>query len=381
MMAKLYMVLILSLGSVAYAYDFNWNIFMTTAATQNDKPILKDDGTGKDFDASRHSKYAISASTVLSENWETVINLVFKQSSFDYSNPVDMALLSYKDPNNVSVFRVGRQRVSTWLFSDQLNVGILYPWVRPPEEVYSLNPINSLNTLNYAHLSNVGDARVKAEFYIGGGEAQFLINGTQKARTTRDLQLIGLVTSYETDSLLLRASYNKVSAAFEIEAKQDVTLAPGVNPELTFPIDFELGGLEFWSVGLKKTAGSVWVLAEYASEIAERNLNVRRSGYVTVGYDASEKIKLHLTRSQLFENEFDPNGIFPGPQGKQYSLTAGGNYFFSDNIVFKLEATMTTFTDGGYAMSSNLNNSGAIPGVGGEPDTVHTYAVSVDASF
>lgn len=123
------------------------------------------------------------------------------------------------------------------------------------------------------------------------------------------------------------------------------------------------------------------MLAEYASEIAERNLNVRRSGYITLGYDVYEKVKVHLTWSQLFESEFDPNGIFATSVGKQYSLTAGGNYFISENIVFKLETTLTTFTDGGYAMSTNLNNPGATPGVGGEPDTVQTYAVSVDASF
>ncbi|MCC2677534.1 MAG: putative exported protein [Pseudobdellovibrio sp.] len=380
-MIRLLLIVLFSVGSFASAYEFNWNIFMTTAATQNDKPILKDDGTGKNFDVSRYSKYAISASSVLNENWESIVNLVFKQSTTGYSNPVDLALLSYKDANNVSVFRVGRQRVATWLISDHMNVGILYPWVRPPEEVYSLNPINSLNTVNYAHLGTIGDAKVKAELYAGGGEGQFLVNGVQEAKSTRDIQMVGVVTTYETNSMLLRASYNKVNAAFRIDAKQVVNLGPGVNPELTFPVDFDLGSFEFWSVGLKKSSGTVWMLAEYASEIAERTLNVRRSGYITLGYDVSDKMKLHLTRSQLFENEFDSNGVFRNAIGKQYSLTAGSNYFISDNIVFKVEATMTTYTDGGYAMSSNLNNPAAVPGVAGEPDTVQTYAVSVDASF
>lgn len=380
-MAILLTTIFLSIGSIASAYEFNWNMFMTTAATQNDKPIMKDDGSGKDFDLSRYSKYAISASTVLNENWESIVNLVFKQSTLGNHNPVDLALLAYKDANNISTFRVGRQRVPTWLISDHLNVGILYPWVRPPEEVYLLNPIHSTNTISYSHRGDVGYATLKADVFVGGGEAEILISGVQEAKSTRDLKMLGGVLAYEVNTFLLRASYIKVNAAFRVDAKQVVTLAPGVSPELTFPVELDLGSLEFWSVGLKKNIGSLWVWTEYASEIAERTLNVRRSGYITAGYDISDKFKVHLTRSQLFENEFDPNGVYGGATGKQYSLSAGTNYFFTDNVMFKLETTMTTYTGGGYAMATNLNSSVAAPGVAGEPDTVQTYALSVDASF
>jgi hypothetical protein len=368
-------------GKKALGYEFNWNMFMTTAATQTDKPLLSDDGSSKEFDVSRYSKYAISASTVLNENWESIVNLVFRQTKLGNDNPVDLALLAYKDPNDVSVFRVGRQRVPTWLISDHLNVGILYPWVRPPEEVYLLNPIHSLNTASYSHNLHVGNGELQTEIYLGGGESEILIDGNKEARTTRDIKLLGGVVAFENDDLLLRASYNKVNAGFKVLARQVVTLAPGVEPELDFPVDFDLGDLEFWSVGLKKELGNFWLWAEYASEMAEHVLNVRRSGYVMLGYDCTEKFKVHLTRSQLFENEFDASGVFGGAIGKQYSMNVGMNYFFTDNVVFKLETTTTYFTDNGYAMSTNLNNTGAVPGVGGEPDHVQTYAVSVDASF
>jgi hypothetical protein len=37
-------------GKKALGYEFNWNMFMTTAATQTDKPLLSDDGSSKEFD-------------------------------------------------------------------------------------------------------------------------------------------------------------------------------------------------------------------------------------------------------------------------------------------------------------------------------------------
>jgi hypothetical protein len=262
-----------------------------------------------------------------------------------------------------------------------MNVGILYPWVRPPQEVYLLNPIQSLNTASYSHNLHLGIGELETEVYIGGGEAEIVINGTEEAKTTRDIKLVGGVIGYEADDLYIRASYNKVNAAFKVMAKRTVTVAPGVSPELTFPVDFDLGDFEFWSVGMKKTMGNFWLWAEYASEMAEHALNVRRSGYAMLGYDVTEKFKVHVTRSQLFENEFDPSGVYGGAKGKLYSLNVGLNYFFTDNVMFKLETTTTYFTDNGYAMFTNLNNPAGVPGVNGEPDHVQTYAVSVDASF
>ncbi len=44
------------------------------------------------------------------------------------------------EPSDQWQFRVGRVRTNPYMLSDVINVGYAYPWVRPPEEVYSQIP-------------------------------------------------------------------------------------------------------------------------------------------------------------------------------------------------------------------------------------------------
>ncbi|MBS0289522.1 MAG: hypothetical protein JSS07_05750 [Proteobacteria bacterium] len=49
------------------------------------------------------------------------------------------------EPNDHWQFRVGRVRTNAYMLSEYVNVGYAYPWVRPPEEVYSQVPTDFSN--------------------------------------------------------------------------------------------------------------------------------------------------------------------------------------------------------------------------------------------
>ncbi len=49
------------------------------------------------------------------------------------------------EPSDNWQFRVGRVRTNPYMLSDVVNVGYAYPWVRPPEEVYSQVPSSFSN--------------------------------------------------------------------------------------------------------------------------------------------------------------------------------------------------------------------------------------------
>lgn len=62
------------------------------------------------------------------------------------------------EPNDQWQLRVGRVRTDPYMLSDYVEVGYAYPWVRPPEEVYSQIPSEFTN-------STGADARFKIEMF------------------------------------------------------------------------------------------------------------------------------------------------------------------------------------------------------------------------
>lgn len=60
-----------------------------------------------------------------------------------YQANVAWAFLSWR-PTNDWLFRVGKQRIPLYLYSQTYNVGVTYDFVRPPIEMYSITPNNDI---------------------------------------------------------------------------------------------------------------------------------------------------------------------------------------------------------------------------------------------
>ena len=72
--------------------------------------------------------------------------------------------------------RMGRFKGPFYMVSDYRDVGYAYPWVRPPEEVYSTNPIKSVNGLDLVFQKTVNDVNYLLEIYGGSGTNETLVN-------------------------------------------------------------------------------------------------------------------------------------------------------------------------------------------------------------
>ena len=74
--------------------------------------------------------------------------------------------------------RMGRFKGPFYMVSDYRDVGYAYPWVRPPEEVYSTNPIKSINGLDLVFQKSVNDVNYLLEIYGGSGTSETLVNAS-----------------------------------------------------------------------------------------------------------------------------------------------------------------------------------------------------------
>ena len=86
----------------------------------------------------------------------------------NYSIDTQWAYASYHFTPDLEL-RVGKYKGPFYMISDYKDVGYAYPWVRPPLEVYSTNPIDALSGLDLIWEKNIGDLRYLLEVYGGNG--------------------------------------------------------------------------------------------------------------------------------------------------------------------------------------------------------------------
>lgn len=86
----------------------------------------------------------------------------------NYNIEAQWAYATYRFNDEVSL-RMGKYKGSFYMVSDYKDVGYAYPWVRPPLEVYSTNPIKALSGLNLVYQTNLGSMSLLTELYVGSG--------------------------------------------------------------------------------------------------------------------------------------------------------------------------------------------------------------------
>lgn len=88
----------------------------------------------------------------------------------DLTPNVQWAYGSFKFEKNWEV-QVGRKRIPLYYYSDFQDVGISYPWVTPPPELYGWE-VTNYNGASLRYTGNVGDASIAASLFGGEEKAK-----------------------------------------------------------------------------------------------------------------------------------------------------------------------------------------------------------------
>ena len=119
---------------------------------------LDDDTTryGYDNDISfkNESVFALQLSADLQDKLSATAQIVARgNNSFDAE--FEWAYLTYEFTDELQL-SAGKMRVPFYRYSDFLDVGYAYRWVRPPQSVYSI-PFSTYEGLSLLHTSQIGD--------------------------------------------------------------------------------------------------------------------------------------------------------------------------------------------------------------------------------
>lgn len=300
----------------------------------------------------------------------SIVAQLTAQGANDFDAVVEWLYVSYDISNELNT-KAGRQRYPFYAYSDYLDVGYAYHWIRPPQDVYSLG-VASYEGISLNYSGSVGDWDTSLLGYYGAGDND----------TTDLLQLdvesaIGLVLTGTYDWLELRVAYH------ELEVEVPELFGDGTdgrpfaeNNEETF---------EYASFGAKANFSSYFLGFEYTSSSFSETPSFpfdtgsegTDSWYLTAGYRIGAWTP-HITFS-TFEIEYDTedfggDGLVAdyrdGHEVSRETWTLGVRYDFHPSAALKFE-----YTDASDESDSDITV------VNGEPNEVSTIAVGVDVIF
>lgn len=377
------MALMLSTGAASAVEGVRINGFLTAAGTYTDADdnIYDDSIAANDlrFDG-RDTRVGVQIAADVTERIGATLQLLARgglaggEDAFGVE--ANWAYVNYNFTDTAKL-RAGRIKIPTFLTSDYIEVGYAYPWIRPPEEVYVLNPITTFSGVDMLITPTFGPVELLIQPYYGTTrdnsvvppqlvDLGFVTPGTEKGDTlgfsAENLAGINLSTTL-IDAVTLRLGYLRTDATVP---------SAGVDGETA----------QFLSLGASVDWRNIVAYAEYARRDADETAQEptstaplaiafpdQESWYLTFGYRI-HKFLPHITYAQTDEgSDYFPTVI------KQDSLTLGLRYEVANGAAFKFEAKRVE-----PKVENGVRNHGLFNNRLTE-DSANVYGVALDVIF
>lgn len=125
------------------------------------------------FSATRDSILGGQANIYLSNNWDSVVQIVIQDHAFkSFDNFLELAFVRYRPSRNWAI-RAGRLNSDLYLLSEYPYVGYAYLWVRPPHSYYSFaNIAGNFDGIDVEYSKAINDGFLRLKLAYGGSTAK-----------------------------------------------------------------------------------------------------------------------------------------------------------------------------------------------------------------
>lgn len=198
-------------SQLAYANDLNINGFInvTGGVLSNDKISLDGYNDNPSFD--QGTLMGLQMSKKVNDSTSATVQLVSRGSE-DYQTEASWAYITYALNNDTDI-RAGRLRTPFFYYSDFLEVGYAFNWVRPPSSVYRLDGLSSITGVDITHRFNIGNVDGSVQVYTGRYNDDFALNGDVYEVELRNA--MGAVFSLNQGNFGARVSYHQADLSFD----------------------------------------------------------------------------------------------------------------------------------------------------------------------
>ena len=352
----------LAMAHQASAIEFD-GFLSAGFATHDQENATYLDTVTDDIRFDNDSKFGLQITADVAQNMQAVAQVLAAGSDENFDLDIEWAYLDWALTDSFSL-RGGKVKEPVFLISDYIEVGYAYPWIRPPQEVYRNNPINTINGLEALYQADVGGMSLIFQPYLGTNTEA--VPGTNGGVQFDASNFYGAAVQVASRSFTFQVSFLQTDVA-----TRDLTGG--------FPTFVAQGDANLISAGLswdvKNFVGYTEFVTRDISDVAMASVFPDQDAwYVTLGY----RVGNYLPHITIANSEADPEtGGNPGVT--QDSITLGVRYEINDSAAFKFEVQSVEpdLSTG----SSGLFAQGSLPGDFTNGDTATLISASVDVIF
>ena len=245
---------------------------------------------------------------------------------------LEWAYLSWQSTDNL-MMRFGRLRTPVYMYSESIDVGFSYPWLRLPDEVYSQVQLSNYEGADLVY--NLPLSFATLSFQLAGGIAKNRDYYIYDEEFDIDYDnVFGSSVSLATNDFgTFRVGYVEADIDTDISGSfTDIFGNPGTASLLA--LDKDKG--KFTSIGYQYDNGTWLTANEWTTRVTENDNNASIDSFYLMGGRRFGDFLAHVTYAQLDEDE-----------GRQSSWTLGLNYNILPTVVLKGEYKRVD-TTGGY---------------------------------
>ena len=367
--AILYTALMGSIAASGSSQAVDFDGFLTAGLSKHDqKDTVYLDGITDDISFDNESKFGLQITADVSDDMQVVSQVLATGADDNFDLDVEWAYLDYTLSDTLS-FRGGKVKEPVFLISDYFEVGYAYPWIRPPQEVYKVNPINTITGMEFLIQGGFAGMNVAFQPYLGSNTEA--IPGTQGAGTFNAENFFGGALQFTTASFTFQMSYLKTDVNTSGFVPANFTTAGGLTT-ITFANLAATGEAKLTSAGMSWDINYFIGYAEYVTrEITGTVSNLfpdQDAYYVTLGY-RFDKYLPHITfASSDSDTEVaagGANGFSVANSVIQNSMTLGMRYELNDSASIKMEYQVVDVD-----LTEAINNQAAVDTAVGAPGAV-----------
>lgn len=339
---------LVALTGAAHAGDVTVSGFLTVGGgVADDEEATAYAGySEEDFTFDADTVFGLQVSSAVNDKL-TVTGQLIARGTNDYEVDAEWAYLSYA-VNDSFTWRMGRFRTPLYLYSDYVDVGYAFSWIRAPREVYYL-PFNNVQGIDFLSQYSIGSWDGTVQGYYGALTDSFFNTDFQALVSTELRNQMGLAVTLGNDWLTLRAAYHK--ADFDLTG-YEAPLA-GLIGALQFfgyqdnaeRLLVEEDSGDFISVGFTIDTGTFVAAGESIRfEIDDAPFSIDKRSYLMLGFRAGDFL-FHVTGSRSRDDAadlssgIDPTILIPtddGPAPLFAVVDAVANANVADNDVFSV---------------------------------------------
>jgi len=245
---------------------------------------------------------------------------------------LEWAYLSWQSTDNL-MLRFGRLRTPVYMYSESIDVGFAYPWLRLPDEVYSQVQLSNYEGADLIY--NLPLSYGTVSFQLAGGQARnrdyYLYDDEFDIDYSK---VFGASVSLATNDFgTLRLGYAEADIETDISGSFIDVFG---NPSSASLLSLDKDKGKFTSIGYQYDNGT-WLSAnEWTSRVIENDGSGSTDSFYLMGGRRFGEFLTHVTYAQLDEDD-----------GRQSSWTFGLNYNLMPTVVLKGEYKRVD-TSGGY---------------------------------